>query len=171
MQRRVRTANSRSPILKKADTASRQYVSAATTFRPSNGQHDVRQRGLPFPVTSGQAVRNLKLEMATTGAITGQIVDEDGQPIGHATVLALSEQYQKGEPRWYIERIIMTDERGNYRLFWLGPGRYKVAAVYENPQQRNMNMGAGGSAGTRRGTLPCDVSQSHSPDHAERRNR
>jgi uncharacterized protein (DUF2141 family) len=116
-------------------------------FPAEYGQHDVRQRGLPFPVTAGQAVRNLKLEMATTGAITGQVVDEDGQPIGHATVMALSEQYQKGEPRWYIERIIMTDERGNYRLFWLGPGRYKVAAVYENPQQRNMNMGPAGPPG------------------------
>jgi len=111
------------------------------------GQHDVHQRGLPFAVTAGQAVRNLKLEMSTTGAITGQIVDEDGLPIGHATVMALSEQYQKGEPRWYIERVIMTDERGNYRLFWLGPGRYKVAAVYENPQQRNMNMGPAGPPG------------------------
>ena len=116
-------------------------------FPAEYGQHDVRQRGLPFPVTAGQAVKNLKLEMATTGAITGQIVDEDGQPIGHATVMALSEQYQKGEPRWYIERIIMTDERGNYRLFWLGPGRYKVAAVYENPQQRNMSMGPAGPPG------------------------
>jgi hypothetical protein len=116
-------------------------------FPAEYGQHDVRQRGLPFPVTAGQAVKDLKLEMATTGAITGQIVDEDGQPIGHATVMALSEQYQKGEPRWYIERIIMTDERGNYRLFWLGPGRYKVAAVYENPQQRNMNMGPAGPPG------------------------
>src|SRR6185436_4955299 len=56
-------------------------------FPAEYGQHDVRQRGLPFPVAAGQTVKNLKLEMATTGAITGQIVDEDGQPMGHATVM------------------------------------------------------------------------------------
>jgi hypothetical protein len=30
------------------------------------------QRGLPFAVTAGQAVKNLKLEMSTTGAITAK---------------------------------------------------------------------------------------------------
>jgi len=126
-------------------------VRVGGTYYPAEyGQHDVRQRGLPFPVLAGQAIKNLKLELATTSAITGQIVDEDGQPMGHVVVMALSEQYRQGEPRWFIEREVLTDERGGYRLFWLGPGKYYVGAVYEDPQQRSVNMGPMGPPG--RGT-------------------
>jgi hypothetical protein len=70
--------------------------------------------------------------------------------------MALSEQYQKGEPRWYIERVIMTDERGNYRLFWLGPGRYKVRRSLRTSSAAQHEPGAGGPAGTRRSALSCN---------------
>jgi hypothetical protein len=60
-------------------------------FYPAEyGQRDIKQRGIYFPVNSGQALKDLKLEMTPTGAITGRVIDEDGQTLGHIVVLALT---------------------------------------------------------------------------------
>jgi hypothetical protein len=104
------------------------------------GQRDLQQRGLYFPVSSGQSLKDLKIEMTPTGAITGRVVDEDGLPMGHLTVLALVPQYRGGEQRFFIDRQAVTDENGVYRLYWLGPGKYYVAAVYEDPRRRQTVM-------------------------------
>jgi hypothetical protein len=104
------------------------------------GQRDSSQRGILFPVTAGQANTELKLEMTPTGAISGRVVDEDGQPIGHAVVYALAQEYRAGRKQFYIETATLTDERGDYRLFWLRPGKYAVAATFEDPQRRTTNL-------------------------------
>jgi hypothetical protein len=104
------------------------------------GQRDLQQRGLYFPVSPGQSLKDLKIEMTPTGAITGRVVDEDGLPMGHLTVLALVPQYRGGEQRFFIDRQAVTDENGVYRLYWLGPGKYYVAAVYEDPRRRQTVM-------------------------------
>jgi hypothetical protein len=104
------------------------------------GQRHLLQRGLYFPVGVGEALKDLKIEMTPTGAISGRVVDEDGDPLGHVVVLALTLQYQAGELRPYIERQAVTDENGVYRLWWLGPGKYYVAAVQEDPKRRTIDM-------------------------------
>src|SRR6185295_8535679 len=92
------------------------------------GQRDLKQRGLSFPVGAGEGKKDVKLEMSLTGVITGRVVDEDRQPMGHVVVMALTVEYRAGERRAYIERTVFTDEHGDYRIHWLGPGTYYVAA-------------------------------------------
>ncbi len=104
------------------------------------GQRDLKQRGINFPIAAGQARKDLKIEMTPTGVIAGRVVDEDGQPMGHVVVMALTAQFKAGEQREYIERTVLTDERGDYRIYSLGPDRYYVAAVYEDPQRRTIKM-------------------------------
>jgi hypothetical protein len=41
-------------------------------------------RGVNFPVGDGQQMRDVRLEMAPVGTITGRVVDENGRPVGHA---------------------------------------------------------------------------------------
>ncbi|HLQ78003.1 MAG TPA: carboxypeptidase-like regulatory domain-containing protein, partial [Terriglobia bacterium] len=115
-------------------------IQGGGTYYPVEyGQHDLRQRGLNFPIAAGQAKNDVKLEMTLTGAISGRVVDEDGLPMGHAVVMALTVQYSGGEPRSYIERIAITDERGDYRIYWLEPSRYFMASINEDPQRRTIN--------------------------------
>lgn len=104
------------------------------------GQRDLQQRGLYFPVVAGEALKDLKIEMTPTGAITGRVIDEDGLPLGHLVVMALTAQYRGGDKQYFIERQAMTDENGAYRLYWLGPGKYYVAAVYEDERRRQTPM-------------------------------
>jgi hypothetical protein len=106
-------------------------------YQPAEfGQRDPKGRGLNFPVAEGQAVTGLKLEMAPTGVITGKVLDENGQPLGHVRVSALAQIVQNG--RRYLTTIgaVHSDDRGEYRLFWLPPGRYYVAAKFEDLRRR-----------------------------------
>lgn len=123
------------------------------------GQRDLRGRALHFPLVTGQAKTNVKLEMAPTGAIAGRVLDEDGQPMGHVVVMGLTAEYRQGELRLYIERLVMTDANGDYRLYWLSPIVHYVAAVVEDPQRRTINllpMGPPGRGGPRqRATSPA----------------
>jgi hypothetical protein len=79
------------------------------------------------------------MAMMQTGAIAGRVLDEDGEPMGHMIVMALEEQYRDGERFLNMIQSVATDESGNYRLYWLGPGPYYVAAVYEEQQRRTIN--------------------------------
>jgi Carboxypeptidase regulatory-like domain len=123
------------------------------------GQRDIRGRGLYFPIAAGQAKTDVKLEMAATGAIAGRVLDEDGRPMGHVVVMGLTPEYRQGELRLYIERLVLTDASGDYRLYWLSPVVHYVAAVLEDPQRRTINllpMGPPGRGGPRqRATSPA----------------
>ena len=127
------------------------------------GQRDLSQRGLNFPVAAGEAKKDVKIEMVPTGAISGRVVDEDGQPMGHVLVMALTPQERSGEVRLEIERVVLTDERGEYRIFWLGPGKYTVAAVYEDQQRRTIDMAPmappGRTVARQRATSPVVIRQ------------
>jgi hypothetical protein len=109
-------------------------------FYPAEyGQHDPRQRGLPLPIRDGEAVKDIRIEMLQTAAIAGRVLDEDGEPMGHILVMALEEEHRNGERLLNMTQSVATDEQGKYRLYWLAPGSYYVAAVYEDQQRRTIN--------------------------------
>jgi len=56
------------------------------------------------------------------------VFGEDGEPAGRVQVLALRIVYRDGKPAMTIAQTAMSDDRGEYRLFWLPPASYRVAA-------------------------------------------
>jgi hypothetical protein len=129
-------------------------VAMATTAdcpcNPSEyGQHSPRQRGMLIPLAEGEAMKSVRLEMALAGVVTGRVTDEDGDPLGHASVIAAEVGYEHGRRTSRVEQIVLTDEHGDYRLRWLPPGRYLIAARIEEPERRNMNtwIGPAGRSG------------------------
>ena len=114
-------------------------VRVGGAYQPAEyGQRDPRGRGLNFPVAVGQAVRDAKLEMAPTGTITGRITDANGQPLGHVRVSSLAPLVQNGRRYLTVMNATHTDERGEFRLFWLSPGRYYIAARLEDLRRRTV---------------------------------
>jgi protocatechuate 3,4-dioxygenase beta subunit len=75
--------------------------------------------------------------MAPVGTITGRVFDENARPVGHAAVLALSPAYRDDQQVQNIMQIVHTDDRGEYRLFSLVPGKYYVAVRPEDPNRRS----------------------------------
>ncbi len=89
----------------------------------------------------------IQLAMSPTGAITGRIYDRTGEPLGKAQVLALRPIYKNGRRTLTIVQNVVSDDRGDFRLFWLAPGRYYVAAIPE-AVEFPMNMGQPNSYST-----------------------
>jgi protocatechuate 3,4-dioxygenase beta subunit len=104
------------------------------------GQRGVLGRGVLFPIGDGQQLRDVRLEMAPVGSISGRVFDENGRGIGHATVMALSPVYRDGQQFLNIMQFVHTDDRGEYRLFSLVPGRYYVAVRPEDLTRRSVPL-------------------------------
>ena len=96
------------------------------------GQRDPKGRGVTFELAQGQAMSGVRLMMAATSVISGRVFDTDRDPIPNARVLALEEVYQNGQRTLVTVQAVQTNDLGEYRLFWLRPGRYYVAALRED---------------------------------------
>jgi hypothetical protein len=92
------------------------------------GQRSPTSEGIPFDITAGQRMGNIQLAMAATGSISGRIYDRNGEPVGRAQVQALRAIYKDGRRAMTIVQTVESNDRGEYRLFWLTPGRYYVSA-------------------------------------------
>jgi Tol biopolymer transport system component len=112
----------------------------ATADCPCNpaeyGQRHPQGRGMLLPVAAGQTVRDVRLDMALAGTVMGRVSDVDGEPLGHASVIAAQIVYVEGRRLPRVEQVVLTDEHGDYRLLWLPPGRYVIAAAVESPESR-----------------------------------
>ena len=106
------------------------FVSAEYGQRWPNGA------GTPLTIPAGEAISNVPIPMLATGSISGTVRDQFGRPLGNAEVRAFKATYQTGQRELTKVQSVWTDDRGEYRLFWLTPGRYFFAA-------RHPDLGAG----------------------------
>jgi len=96
------------------------------------GQRSPTGTGIAVDVKAGQRV-SIRLSAWPTSGISGRVVDADGDPVGRAQVLALRVVYRDGRQSLTIAQTVMTNDRGEYRMFWLTPGTYRVAARLWDP--------------------------------------
>jgi sarcosine oxidase gamma subunit len=80
-------------------------------------------------VVAGTPVPAITLEMAQGGTISGRVRDPDGQPATGLTVTAYQIGYRDGREALNPVSSRQTDDRGDYRLYWLPPGAYYVAVA------------------------------------------
>jgi hypothetical protein len=77
-------------------------------------------------LASGQNVTDLVLRLTPLGAIAGRIMDSEGDPMPGVGVEALQYIYAKGREQLQSIQTVPVDDRGEYRLFDLLPGRYYI---------------------------------------------
>jgi hypothetical protein len=92
------------------------------------GQRTPTGTGVPFRMAAGEKRAGIRLALASTGAISGRVFDHNGDPVGRGQVQALQSIYNNGHKKLTIVQIVQTNDRGEYRLFWLPPGTYYVSA-------------------------------------------
>jgi hypothetical protein len=64
------------------------------------------------------------------GVIVGRVLDADGAPVRGAKVVALKPQFTYGERDFSsVVFPVETNDLGEFRLFWLPPGMYYLAAT------------------------------------------
>jgi hypothetical protein len=89
----------------------------------------VRQEfGQLINLTAGQALNNLTIRLTPTGNVGGRIMDNNGQPAVGVNLQLLKATYNANGQRIFQNAgSARTNDRGEYRFFWVTPGRYYVA--------------------------------------------
>jgi protocatechuate 3,4-dioxygenase beta subunit len=126
-------------------------------IRPGRYHLTATRRGYVRPpltvtIAAGQPAPYVQLPMTLTGAISGRVYDTNGQPIGNIEVQAFKASYPEGRRVLIPVRSVVTNDLGDYRLFWLAPGRYYVAAIHPRAQGMFRRMFGGIRFGMRIGT-------------------
>ncbi len=105
-------------------TASRNgYLESAYGKRGPNGTPTT------LALEPGQTLKDIRLTMIATGAISGRVYDSNGEPLANVPVEALKYSYAEGQRKLTPVKTDRTDDRGEYRLFWLPPAQYYVSAT------------------------------------------
>jgi len=102
-----------------------------------NAQSDGYQEawyGAPTPdhapgvmlLSPGEKRQDFALRMISLGAISGAVLDQDGDPLDGAIVSLWMPWFQRGKPGFAQSGATTTNDRGEYRIPDVVPGRYVV---------------------------------------------
>jgi Carboxypeptidase regulatory-like domain len=100
-------------------------------FVPEGGGQEVT-------VKAGEPISDLKLKLVRAGAISGRIVDADGDPISGVSV-QISPWSKKTNRLAGTQAYAATNDRGEYRAFNIAPGDYAVSVFY-SVETENMGV-------------------------------
>jgi hypothetical protein len=112
------------------------------------GQRSSAGTGLPIAVASGQSHADIVIRMSQVGAVGGRVANTEGHPVAGVPVQLLHFAYDETGNRT-VQRITAakTDDRGQFRMFNLSPGRYYLNAGNpvgpDNELDRRLNSDIG----------------------------
>jgi hypothetical protein len=66
--------------------------------------------------------------------ISGHVLDEDGEPMANVNVQCMVLGYQRGKRQLMNRNGTGTDDRGEFRIHGLSPGKYLLSATYQSPE-------------------------------------
>jgi hypothetical protein len=98
--------------------------------RQAYGQRGANQFGAVLVVAPGRNLEDLTLQMRPAPAISGIISNTVREPLAAAIVQAYRLRYTPFGRELRLIQTATTNDRGEYRLFWLSPGDYYVAVTY-----------------------------------------
>jgi hypothetical protein len=94
------------------------------------GQRGNARQGTPLTVAPKQHLKDLAFNLTPAGVITGRVLNEDGEPMPYVRITPLRQAYVQGRRQYMPTGGSTTDDRGEYRVFGLPPGKYFVSANY-----------------------------------------
>ncbi len=80
-------------------------------------------------VNPSQPAEEVKMSMVRGATVSGRVRDPNGQPLSGAQISAFQVAYQNAGMVLQSLNSKQTDDRGEYRLFWLPPGDYYVGVT------------------------------------------
>jgi Carboxypeptidase regulatory-like domain len=86
--------------------------------------------GATLQLKEAQNLKDLTVKLTSQGALTGRILDADGEAVRGVFVYALKNQVMLGRKRLVPAAApTATDDRGQYRISSLAPGKYFLVAT------------------------------------------
>jgi protocatechuate 3,4-dioxygenase beta subunit len=98
--------------------------------RQAYGERAPGRGGTPLNLAAGQAMKDIVFRLIPAGTVTGRVLDSTGEPLSSINVQLLKPTYDgNGQRRFQTVGSARTNDRGEYRIFWVTPGRYFVSAT------------------------------------------
>jgi hypothetical protein len=85
-----------------------------------------------FEVAAGDHVKNMPVRLMPAALVSGEIRDEYNDPVQDAEIRLLAVETRLGQLYLRIAGKVMTDDRGEYRIADLHPGRYYMVVQYKS---------------------------------------
>jgi hypothetical protein len=96
--------------------------------RQEYGQRVFPGQGTLISLAAGQAFKDVTIRLTETGNAGGRIVDDIGLPAVGVPLQLLKVNYnQTGQRIFQQAGTTRTNDRGEYRFYWVTPGRYYIA--------------------------------------------
>jgi protocatechuate 3,4-dioxygenase beta subunit len=109
--------------------AYRLYVARNGFVRAEYGQRSVNRPGTVITLRAGQPMRDVSFRLTPASTISGRVMDSMGEPLAGVTVQALRSSYDAtGKRTLQPAGTARTNDLGEYRIYWINPGRYFVSA-------------------------------------------
>jgi protocatechuate 3,4-dioxygenase beta subunit len=80
----------------------------------------------PVPLTAGQRVEDVRIELVEPGTVSGRVVDEDGDPVPQATIEVTRFVYSDGKRRLSATAGASSNDNGDFKVTRVPPGTYIV---------------------------------------------
>ena len=93
------------------------------------GEHPLPEPPTPIVLAPGQTLENIDVALAEQLWVSGRILDADGTPFAGAIVSALRAVFVGDRREMVTVAEIITNDKGEYRLFGLPAGQYFISAV------------------------------------------
>ncbi len=85
--------------------------------------------GSSVELESGDVIKDMSIEMKPVANVSGRVLDLEAQPLVNVPVQLLKSSYDRnGQHSYESAGIAMTNDRGEFRLYWVTPGRYYLLA-------------------------------------------
>ena len=85
-----------------------------------------------FEVAAGDHVKNMPVRLMPAAAVSGAILDEYNDPVQDVEIRLMAAQMRLGQMYLRLAAKATTDDRGEYRIPGLHPGKYYVLAEYKS---------------------------------------
>jgi hypothetical protein len=93
------------------------------------GERRAFARGRPVTLAAGQVLEDIDFALAPGAVVTGQILDEVGEPVAGVHVSLARDGFVQDGRRLVSRHGASTDDRGRFRIFGVAPGEYVLLAV------------------------------------------
>jgi hypothetical protein len=97
--------------------------------RQEYGQRGLSGSGTTLTLARGEILKDLVVRMTRAGNVSGRINDDKGQPASGVPLQLVKVSYNsEGQRVFQNAGGSRTNDRGEYRIYWITPGRYYLAA-------------------------------------------
>lgn len=133
-------------------------VAEKTGFlRASLGGRGASSFASKVTVSEGGETSGVTLRLMPHGILSGRVLDEDSDPAEGASVVLYRNQYLNGNRRWVAAAQANSNDRGEYRIANIPPGKYVLAVQWQGLRTYTQRGPMGPPGGGRNGQTRTPV--------------